>query len=90
MDETFLKLSELYEEMYVELSTEINALNGTVDKFSYSDMSIHITVAPELQEYAANLVSELSLKYDKKRREIMSKDPFIGVKTILLEHSDPN
>lgn len=90
MDETFVKLSNLYDEMYAELLIEITALNGTVDEFSYADMAIYVTVSPELQEYAENLINELVKKYDKKRREIMSKDPFIGVKTILLEHEDPN
>lgn len=90
MDETFVKLAELYDEMHEELSNEIAILKGTVDEFSYADMSIYVTVAPELQEYVENLINELVKKYDKKRRLIMSKDPFIGVKTILLEHDDPN
>jgi hypothetical protein len=85
MDETFLKLSALYDEMYAELEAEMRALNGKVNKFSYSEMAIYVTVAPELQEYADTWINELIVKYAKKRRVIMRQDVFIGVKTILLE-----
>jgi len=85
MDETFLKLAALYDEMYGELDAEMKALNGKVNEFSYEEMAIYVTVAPELQEYAENWINELIVKYNKKRRVIMRQDVFIGVKTILLE-----
>ena len=90
MDETFLKLSQLYDEMYAELTAEMDALSGKIEEFSQADMAIYVSVDPELQEYAENLINDLIIKYDKKRREIMRKDAFIGVKTILLEQEDPD
>ncbi len=90
MDETFVKLAQLYDEMHTELTNEMDALGGKVNEFSYPNMAIYVTVEPELQDYAENLINDLIAKYDKKRREIMRQDVFIGVKTILIEQERPD
>ena len=83
MDITSIKLQELYEMLLKELKNEVDALDGTLDEFDPESKTIAITVDPELQDYLEVIVTDILTKYDIKKDEICSKDPFYGVKDIL-------
>lgn len=88
MDKTYVKLAELYDSMLEELTNEMDVLGGKVEEFSMDTFSIYVTVDPSLQKYVEDYIAELIIKYDKKRKEIIKSDVFIGVKNILLDNED--
>jgi CRISPR/Cas system-associated exonuclease Cas4 (RecB family) len=83
MDKTMVDLQVLYDEMYAELKNEIEPLDGSIDEFDPANKVISITVDPKLQEYLEGILVEITTKYENKRKELYSNDPFYGVKCIL-------
>lgn len=85
MDRTVVRLVELYDEMYDELRAEMEVLGGTIDEFDPEDQLMYVTVEPKLQEYAEEYIADLIARYNKKRKDIIRRDVFMGVKNILSE-----
>lgn len=83
MDITTRKLQDLYNDMFAELKSEVEALDGVIEEFNPDDKIMSITVDPELQEYLEILLVDLTTKYDHKKNEIFQQDPFHGVKVLI-------
>ncbi len=83
MDSTIIKLKALYDDMFKELTDEVDALDGVIEEFNPDDKIISITVAPDLREYLEKVIVDITDKYDTKKAKIYKQDPFYGVKVIL-------
>ena len=77
------KLEILYKEIFEELSKELFFLDGEIEEFNPKEKIITVVVDPKLQKYISILLSELTAKYDKKKKSILKEDPFYRIKNIL-------
>lgn len=84
-EEVSAEIEELYNQMFDEIKAEVDELDGTLDAFEPESKLISVSVDPDVQEYMQTIIAEIVAKYEQKRKDILEKDAFCGVKLILRD-----
>lgn len=85
MDKTFLALNKAYEDFRSEVIALVEALGGTIEDLSPTNLCGKIVIDTKLQTYAEECIADALIRYSRKRDRILCSDVFIGVKLMLLE-----
>ena len=70
------------EELVEEITLAIEEIGGTVTSIDIINNVFKLSIVPELQQQAHLIINDITQKYQKKRTDLLLKNPFTRAKQI--------